>query len=67
MEKRNRNIFDFMCEHPFITMMMFSSVCEAIAAIAKPRKVEPDHGRYAWGESEDMKSCGSTEEEEATE
>lgn len=59
MEKRN--LFDFMCDHPFITMMIATSICEMLTAIFRPKKQE--RVVIPHEEVENMKSAGSTEEE----
>lgn len=62
MDKK-RNLWDFMCEHPFISMMIVSSICETAVSLIRPRKAnitisKPDFTN--------LKDCGSTEEESET-
>ena len=63
--ERKTNLFDFMCDHPIISMMMVTSICETLMIIFKPRPKKKRSGVhfYTTPNYEDMKSCGSTEEE----
>lgn len=63
--ERKTNLFDFMCDHPIISMMMVTSICETLMIIFKPRskKKVPGFEFNTVPNKEDMKSCGSTEEE----
>ena len=71
MKDRKTNIWDFMCDHPFISMMIISSICETVTAIIRPRKkvsyiFQPTDCKCDTCEEDpgECKSCGSTEEEE---
>ena len=69
MKDRKTNVWDFMCDHPFISMMIISSICETVGYIIRPRRKESV--RYIFSNegnneeaTENMKECGSTEQEE---
>lgn len=61
--ERKTNLFDFMCDHPIISMMMVTSICETLMFIFKPRSKKKGFEFITVPNKEDMKSCGSTEEE----
>lgn len=69
MKDRKTNIWDFMCDHPFISMMIISSICETVSAIIRPRKkvsyiFQPTDCQCDTCEDPgECKECGSTEEE----
>ena len=68
MKDRKTSIWDFMCDHPFISMMIISSICETISTIIRPRRKSSFYfgpsDKETVIDAEDLKSCGSTEEEE---
>lgn len=61
--ERKRNLWDFMCEHPFISMMIVSSICETAVSLIRPRKANITISKP---DLDNMKDCGSTEEEPET-
>ena len=64
MDNKKRNLWDFMCEHPFISTIIISSICETVVALVRPRKANITISKP---DLDNMKDCGSTEEEpEAT-
>ena len=74
--ERRKTIWDFMCEHPFITAIMFSSLCETIRWMRKPPGLyihkedsHEDEPEVISSEEapDDLKDAGNTEENTAEE
>lgn len=64
MENRKRTLIDFMMAHPFIFMVIITSICESISSVVHSIINKNSTKDSYIFEPENCKSCGSTEEEE---
>lgn len=63
--ERKTNLIDFMCDHPIISMMMVTSICETLILLFKPNARKKGWS-FEFGpapKKDDMKQCGCTEDE----
>lgn len=63
MDKKNRNVWDFMSEHPVISFLLVSAALDTAVRLIRPSRASIT---FSKPDLSDLKSCGSTEEETET-